>query len=336
MKDVCDLDRARPTTAGASIACRRRTACCWASATCASRFPSINLVFDQPRALLGEAVHARFGDEFPIRFDFLDTMGGGNLSFQVHPLTEYIQQHFGMHYTQDESYYMLDAGPDAGVYLGLREGVDPDGHGARPASGASRRPALPGRTYANRWPAKKHDHFLIPAGTAIAPARTPWCSRSAPRPISSPSRCGIGAAWASMASRDRSTSTTAWRTSSGTARPVGCERNLVNRIEPLASGDGWREERTGPARARVHRDPPPLVHGAVPHDTRGGVNVLNLVEGARPSSKAPTAPSNRSWSTTPRRSSSPPPSGGTRCGPVPGGGRTCGTVTAFIRTEVRT
>ncbi len=54
--------------------------------------PSIDLVFDQPRALLGDAVHARFGDEFPIRFDFLDTMGGGNLSFQVHPLTEYIQQ----------------------------------------------------------------------------------------------------------------------------------------------------------------------------------------------------------------------------------------------------
>ncbi len=49
--------------------------------------PAIDLVFQHPRELLGEAVHARFGAEFPIRFDFLDTMGGGNLSLQVHPLT---------------------------------------------------------------------------------------------------------------------------------------------------------------------------------------------------------------------------------------------------------
>jgi len=49
-------------------------------------------------------------------------MGGGNLSLQVHPLTAYIQQQFGLDYTQDESYYLLNAGEDATVYLGLREG----------------------------------------------------------------------------------------------------------------------------------------------------------------------------------------------------------------------
>lgn len=43
-------------------------------------------------------------------------MGGGNLSLQVHPLTEYIQETFGMHYTQDESYYMLDCEEESTVF----------------------------------------------------------------------------------------------------------------------------------------------------------------------------------------------------------------------------
>jgi hypothetical protein len=38
--------------------------------------PAIDLVFNQPHALFGETVHARFGYEFPIRFDFLDTRDG--------------------------------------------------------------------------------------------------------------------------------------------------------------------------------------------------------------------------------------------------------------------
>ena len=49
--------------------------------------PAIDLVLRQPAALLGDTCSRAFGAEFPIRFDFLDTMGGGNLSLQVHPLT---------------------------------------------------------------------------------------------------------------------------------------------------------------------------------------------------------------------------------------------------------
>ena len=63
--------------------------------------PSLNIVFFQPENLLGKAVYKSFGDEFPIRFDFLDTMEGGNLSLQVHPLKEYIREKFGI-VTQDE------------------------------------------------------------------------------------------------------------------------------------------------------------------------------------------------------------------------------------------
>lgn len=129
--------------------------------------PAIDLVLLCPHELLGERVHARFGAEFPIRFDLLDTMGGGNLSLQVHPLTEYIQNTFGMHYTQDESYYLLDAGEDeeAYVYLGVKNGVDREAMAKDLRLAEKGTIPFPAEEYVNKVPVKKHDHILIPAGT---------------------------------------------------------------------------------------------------------------------------------------------------------------------------
>lgn len=132
-----------------------------------AQVPCLDLVLYQPRRLLGERVHARFGPEFPIRFDLLDTMGGSNLSLQVHPLTEYIQQEFGMHYTQDESYYILDADmrKDPHVYLGVKTGVDSKAMLADLRHSQQTGDRFPDERYVNRIPVKKHDHLLIPAGT---------------------------------------------------------------------------------------------------------------------------------------------------------------------------
>ena len=86
--------------------------------------PSVNLVYLKTAELLGEPVEARFGQDFPIRFDFLDTIGGGNLSLQVHPTTQYIRDRFNIPYTQDESYYLLDAEEGASVFLGVKTNVN--------------------------------------------------------------------------------------------------------------------------------------------------------------------------------------------------------------------
>lgn len=129
------------------------------------RVPAMDLTLLRPIDLLGEGVYARYGAEFPIRFDLLDTMGGQSLSLQVHPTADYIRQAFGMAYTQDESYYILDAGPDACVYLGLREGVDAgEMMSALREANAGGAP-FDAERYVNRIPAARHDHFLIPAGT---------------------------------------------------------------------------------------------------------------------------------------------------------------------------
>lgn len=127
--------------------------------------PSVDLVLLKSRELLGEPVEARFGKDFPIRFDFLDTVGGGNLSVQVHPTTQFIRENFGMYYTQDESYYLLDAKEGASVYLGLKNGINKDDMIRDLREAQKGEIVFDTEKYVNKLPAKKHDHYLIPGGT---------------------------------------------------------------------------------------------------------------------------------------------------------------------------
>ncbi|MBP1754536.1 MAG: hypothetical protein H6Q59_934 [Firmicutes bacterium] len=128
-------------------------------------FPAMNLVKLFPEELLGARVYHTFGAEFPIRFDMLDTYEGGNLSLQVHPTLDYIKSTFGMNYTQDESYYILDATEDSCVYIGLKEGIDPDAMISDLEAADRGEVVFDTEKYVNRIPVKKHDHILIPAGT---------------------------------------------------------------------------------------------------------------------------------------------------------------------------
>ena len=165
MKEVCGLDKDKPNYAWAFDGVPEENSIYMRFGEVRIEVPSVDVVFYCPATLLGQRVHARFGDEYPIRFDFLDTIGGQNLSLQVHPLTEYIQNTFNMHYTQDESYYILDCEEDAKVYLGLKEGIDKDAMLNDLKRAQAGEIVFDAKKYVNIFPAKKHDHFLIPAGT---------------------------------------------------------------------------------------------------------------------------------------------------------------------------
>ena len=250
--------------------------------------PSQNLVLLHPRALLGEKVHARFGAEFPIRFDFLDTIGGQNLSFQVHPVTEYIQQQFGMHYTQDESYYILEAQPHAVVYLGTKTGIEPQAMLDDLKAAARGEKTFDDARFVNQIPARKHDHFLIPAGTV-------HCS-------------GSGTMVLEISATPYIFTFKLWDWGrlglDGLPRPVHLEHgeqvidwqrdtrwvadNLVNQVEPVAEGEGWREERTGMHEREFIETRRHWFSEPVLHHTGGGVNVLNLVEGEEAIVDSPT------------------------------------------------
>jgi mannose-6-phosphate isomerase class I len=242
--------------------------------------PALDLVFRHPRELLGTKTHARFGAEFPIRFDFLDTMSGGNLSLQVHPLTDYMQNTFGMPYTQDESYYMLDAAEDAVVYLGVRDDADPAAMRDALRTASTGDEPFAAEDYVNTFPAKKHDHFLIPAGTVhcsgadsmvLEISATPYIFTfkmwdwgrvgldGVPRPVH----------------LDHAFANIQWDRRTDFARD-----ELVNQVVEVARGDGWVEERTGLHELEFIEVRRHWFEDVVPHDTDGTVNVLNLVEGA--------------------------------------------------------
>lgn len=243
--------------------------------------PSINVVLRHPKPLLGARVHARFGAEFPIRFDFLDTIGGGNLSLQVHPTTDYARQTFGIAYTQDESYYMLGAGPDAAVYLGLRNGVTADAFFAAIETAQDGGQPLEVERFVNRWPARRHDHFSIPAGTVhcagtdclvLEISATPYIFTFK---LWDWGRLGLDG-------RPRPVHVDHGRQVLQSDRDADWVRSTtLDLVQPIAEGDGWREERTGLHELEFIETRRHWFTSAVPHDTRGSVHVINLVEGAR-------------------------------------------------------
>lgn len=114
--------------------------------------------------VLGDAA-AAFGVEFPVRFDFLDTVAGGNLSVQVHPRRDYIRRHFGEAITQDETYYILEAEPGAQAYLGFRAGVDAGAFRRALEHSAATATPVDMAQYVTTVPTQKHDLLLIPNGT---------------------------------------------------------------------------------------------------------------------------------------------------------------------------
>ena len=122
------------------------------------------LMYHAAEAVLGDSA-SRFGYEFPIRFDYLDTWEGGNLSVQCHPRPEYIREHFGESFTQDESYYIVDCKPEAQVYLGFQAGVAPAAFREAVELSFRQSAVVEIQRFVRSLPAHKHELFLIPNGT---------------------------------------------------------------------------------------------------------------------------------------------------------------------------
>lgn len=279
MKEVCDLDPKEENYAWSFDGVPEENSIYLQYGDVVIESPAMNVVKYMPENLLGKKNYARFGAEFPIRFDFLDTMGGQNLSLQVHPLTEYIKSHFGMTYTQDESYYILDAGEDGGVFLGLKENIDSEQMVKDLRTAQTGEIKFDAEKYINFFSAKKHDHFLIPAGTihcsssncmVLEVSATPYIFTfklwdwdrvgldGLPRPIHI----------------DDGEQVIQWDRTTGWVK-----ENLVNHFEVIEKNDQYEEVKTGLHELEFIETRVITSKEKTFHDMKDGVNVLNLVDG---------------------------------------------------------
>ena len=250
--------------------------------------PANNLIFNFGEELLGARTFGRFGHEFPIRFNFLDTMDGQNLSLQVHPKVDYAQEKFGVTYTQDESYYVLEAKNDAVVYLGVNNGVEKEALIDALKEAEKGEVSFDDEKYIYRHPMKKHDHYSIPSGTIHSSGKD-----SVILEISATPNRFTFKLW----DWDRVDF-------DGLPRPVNIdhgqpnidiyknqdwvEKELVNPFITIAKGEGWLEEKTGLHETEFIETRRHTFNQKVHHENHGSVNVLNLVEGKEALVTSPT------------------------------------------------
>jgi mannose-6-phosphate isomerase class I len=240
------------------------------------------IVGQHPEQVLGERVHATFGTSFPIRFDYLDTVDGGNLSVHCHPQQRYMWEVFGWPYTQHETYYTMVGGEGRKIYLGLRADVDVQAFQREAYDADQHGRPFDIERYVQTFPAEPHQLFVVPAGTPhgsgegnviLEVSATPylyslrfydWLRRDGEnnrRPVH------VGHAFSNLATHR-------------TGEMV--RRDLVQTARIVREGDGgWHEELLG-ALPEMFFEVRRIVIGGdepAPDDTAGRFHILTVVDG---------------------------------------------------------
>jgi len=242
--------------------------------------PGYTVCRKYPKELIGEKGYARFGCEYPIRYDFLDTMEGGNLSLQVHPTNQYYQENFALPFTQDESYYFLDcAEEDTYMYLGITDQANREDMERDLLRANKGEIVFPAEKYSNKIPVKKHEHYHIPAGTVHCSGANTMVLEISSSPciftfkLWDWGRVGLD----------------------GKPRPIHIERGVevikwdkqekwmrdtcAFKPVPIAEGEGWKEEKTGLHDLEFIETRRVWQTVKTSHLTCGETHALHLVEG---------------------------------------------------------
>jgi hypothetical protein len=208
-------------------------------------------------------------------------MSGGNLSLQVHPQHDYAADAFNLRYTQDESYYLLDAGDDACVYFGLTNDADPGVFANSLKAAQNGGPSPDVDAFVNRIPAKQHDHFLIPAGTAHCSGRNTMVLEISATPyiftfkLWDWGRLGLDGRPRPI-HLDHGLANIDW-----SRREAFTRDELINCVTMIEEGPDWLRERTGLHRLEFIETERIWFASTVDLQTDQNLNVLNLVASDR-------------------------------------------------------
>jgi len=129
------------------------------------RIPIEFVISANPELIMGTEVHARFGSEFPLRLNLTDTIGGGDLSCQVHPTGEYTGAHFGIFTEIDEKYFIIRSEKNSKINLGLKENIDLPSFAHDVDQAVMNDVPFQTSRYMNGWHTEKGRVFFIPPGT---------------------------------------------------------------------------------------------------------------------------------------------------------------------------
>lgn len=85
--------------------------------------PLSAVIDEMPNEILGSDVHARFGNQFPLLFKYLDARQ--DLSIQVHPNDALAKQRHNS-FGKTEMWYVMQADTDSSIIVGFKESSNPE------------------------------------------------------------------------------------------------------------------------------------------------------------------------------------------------------------------
>ncbi|MFY0601993.1 MAG: hypothetical protein JXR03_20130 [Cyclobacteriaceae bacterium] len=121
--------------------------------------PAINLIYFKPTDLLGEAVYRKFGSQMPIRFNFIDSMDSKNLTLSVFPSSDFLRDHYGISLSQNDNFYIMDAGKRSSLFLGLKSEISTEYFQDALLNNPRK---INVSKLLNKVKVSKHDHIFIP------------------------------------------------------------------------------------------------------------------------------------------------------------------------------